>query len=167
MNDDKPWYRQSWPWLLIALPASSVAMGMVMLFTAVHGADPLVEDDWYKQGLAVNRDHQRDDAARRIGIEATLLADAGGLTLQVTASHGSLPDRVQLHLQHPTRGDADIDRVLLLENGTGKTGPLSLPAADHWYVVLESLPGTQPAWRINGTWASGDHRARIVPDDTP
>lgn len=42
---DLPWYRQFWPWFIIALPASAVVAGFITLWLAVSNPDHLVVDD--------------------------------------------------------------------------------------------------------------------------
>ncbi len=45
-----PWYRQFWPWFIIALPASAVIASFVSLWLAVSNPDHLVvTDDEYQQ----------------------------------------------------------------------------------------------------------------------
>ncbi|RPI42555.1 MAG: hypothetical protein EHM59_17550, partial [Betaproteobacteria bacterium] len=51
----KPWYREPWPWLLMAAPAAAVLAGAVTLALAIQSYDGLVAEDYYKQGLAVNQ----------------------------------------------------------------------------------------------------------------
>jgi hypothetical protein len=41
MNQN-PWYRQLWPWLIIAPPAASVAAGIALLCVAIASADGVV-----------------------------------------------------------------------------------------------------------------------------
>jgi hypothetical protein len=43
-----PWYRQFWPWFIIALPASAVIASFVSLWLAVSNPDQLVvtEDEY-------------------------------------------------------------------------------------------------------------------------
>jgi hypothetical protein len=41
-RDQRPWYRQFWPWFLIALPMIAVIGGIVTLIIAVRSSDPLV-----------------------------------------------------------------------------------------------------------------------------
>ena len=41
-EDTKPWYRQFWPWFIIALPASAVVAGLTTLWIAVQTTDSLV-----------------------------------------------------------------------------------------------------------------------------
>jgi hypothetical protein len=40
-----PWYRQFWPWVLIAIPLSAVIMGGITLWLALANPDYLVVDD--------------------------------------------------------------------------------------------------------------------------
>ena len=42
---DQPWYRQFWPWFIIALPASAVVAGLLTLWIAMSNPDYLVIDD--------------------------------------------------------------------------------------------------------------------------
>jgi len=45
-----PWYRQFWPWFIIALPTSAVIGSFVSLWLAVSNPDHLiVTDDEYQQ----------------------------------------------------------------------------------------------------------------------
>ncbi len=41
-TDTKPWYRQFWPWFLIALPLTSVVASFVTLWIAVTDADEVL-----------------------------------------------------------------------------------------------------------------------------
>lgn len=45
-----PWYRQFWPWFIIALPASAVIASFITLWLAISHPDQLVVDeDAYRQ----------------------------------------------------------------------------------------------------------------------
>ena len=45
-----PWYRQFWPWFIIALPASVVVASFFTLWLAISNPDQLViEDDEYQR----------------------------------------------------------------------------------------------------------------------
>ena len=41
----KPWYREPWPWVAIAIPGAAVLMGVTTLILAISNPDPLVVDD--------------------------------------------------------------------------------------------------------------------------
>ena len=63
-----PWYRQGWPWFLIALPATAVVGGIITAILAVRGFDGPVVADYYKQGLAINEEVARAQLARELAI---------------------------------------------------------------------------------------------------
>jgi len=55
---EKPWYRQFWPWALIAIPFAGVVVGTVVAVCAYRNADveivraeaiPLDKTSWQKQ----------------------------------------------------------------------------------------------------------------------
>jgi hypothetical protein len=46
MQAPKPWYRQGWPWLVMAPPAASVVAGVAMLWVAIATDDGLVPPDY-------------------------------------------------------------------------------------------------------------------------
>ena len=49
-GQDLPWYKQFWPWFIIALPASVVVASFFTLWLALSNPDPLViEGDEYQQ----------------------------------------------------------------------------------------------------------------------
>ena len=83
-EDSKPWYRQFWPWFLIALPGAIVVAGINMVFIAHDGADDLVVDEYYKDGLAINRKLEKLERAEQLGISASLAIS--GTTIIVTTS---------------------------------------------------------------------------------
>ena len=49
-GQDQPWYRQFWPWFIIALPASVVIASFFTLWLAISNPDPLViDEDQYRR----------------------------------------------------------------------------------------------------------------------
>lgn len=113
---EKPWYRQFWPWFIMALPASAVVAGISTVVIAVKNQDSLVRDDWYKEGRAINLNMARDNTAGQLGIVADIRIDA--ITGEVTAGlqHKKtplqLPAQLLLVFTHPTRAEADQTVVL-------------------------------------------------------
>ena len=63
MNDVTPWYKQFWPWFLMALPATAVVGGIITIVIAMTNPDGLVQDDYYKAGLGINRTLEREQQA--------------------------------------------------------------------------------------------------------
>jgi hypothetical protein len=139
----KPWYRQLWPWLLILGPASVIVAGAATMWLAFNGADGVVAEDYYKQGLAINRRLAREDAARAAGITARVELAQGAIRVQLS---GAAPEVVFVHLAHATRAGYDV-RLRLSRDASGAyEAPLDALPPGHWRVVIEDPRGT---WRID------------------
>ncbi len=41
---NRPWYRQTWPWILIAIPTIGMILSMITVSVAISGADADVRD---------------------------------------------------------------------------------------------------------------------------
>lgn len=155
----KPWYREPWPWILMAGPAIVVVAGFVTAWLAVRSSDGLVEDDYYKQGLAVNQRQARDHAAAERGLSAELIAGASGLDLRLFLSAQErfvAPESLLLKVVHPTRAGADQSVVLKKDAAGFYVGRLMAPLKGRWHVLLEDDGRT---WRIAGDWSSGEQAA--------
>ena len=155
------WYRQFWPWFLIALPASVVVASFFMLYLAIKHADTLVSDNYYRDGLAINQVLFQDARARELGLSAQMTFDLseGVLAINVSgdfSNNQNLPDVLTLQLLHPT--DADADRTIrVLAGGEGRyRGKLPVIPEHRFYLRL--MPGTiaeqndikLAEWRLNG-----------------
>lgn len=146
-----PWYREPWPWILMAGPAAVIVAGAVTIWLAVSGADGLVEDDYYKQGLAVNQRKQRDAEASLRGLAATVHLAADGRTVEVDfeAPGQARPPALRVSLAHPTRAGRDVDLVLPLGSNGRYRGQFAEPLTGRWYLSIDDA--TQ-AWRLSGEW---------------
>jgi hypothetical protein len=149
-----PWYRQFWPWALIALPATAVIASIATLIIAVKNPDGLVVGDYYKQGLAINQTLARDRHARFLGLHAEGRIDQSGrVLLQLSGQQPTVTERLKLSLLHPTRAHQDQIIWLNVEDANRETftGQLAQPGPGHWYVLLEP---EDEQWRLTGrlTW---------------
>lgn len=152
LSPARPWYREPWPWLLMVGPAAVIVAGVITAWLAVRSSDGLVEDDYYKQGLAVNQIIQRDREAVERGLSGALMLGSDGQQLRLHLVHrtGPVPGAtVRLHAMHPTR--AGEDRVVMLERGSDGlyAGSLSLGALGRRRIVVDE-PGA--GWRLVGDW---------------
>lgn len=152
----KPWYRERWPWLLMAGPFAVIVAGSVTAWLAVSSYDGLVDDDYYKQGLAVSQRVARDHRALELGINGEVVMQAEGGTREpelrvfLRANPGFVPpDQLALHVTHPTKKGLD-QLVDLRAIGTGLyAGRLSAPISGRWRFSLEDTAGE---WRLVGDW---------------
>lgn len=144
-HDTTPWFRQFWPWALIALPLSAVIGCIITITLALQDTDGLVVDDYYKQGLAINQTLERDRQALADGITAQITLDTTGLRLTLTSTQVIQPELITLRFLHATRANQDVE-LNLRHTGDG-VYQSALPAlvAGRWHVQLES-----DNWRIIG-----------------
>ncbi len=143
--DDTPWYRQFWPWVLIALPSCAVIAGITTVFIAMHDPDGLVVDDYYKAGLAINRSMERDRAAAERGIRGRLLIEHGALRVDLASAQGLMSEPVQVKLLHATRAGNDQNFQLAPSaEGGYRTDVATLPPG-RWIVHVDGAD-----WRIVG-----------------
>jgi hypothetical protein len=144
-----PWYREPWPWIIMAAPATAVVAGVITFAIAVNSFDGLVAEDYYKQGLAVNKQLARVHKAKELGLqgEIEIESHAGGAVRVDLRGQSAAKDDLVLTLSHPTRAGLD-QRVTLQPAGNdvyvGRIG--ALPAG-RWHVSVESASGQ---WRIRG-----------------
>lgn len=138
-----PWFRQPWPWLLASGPFAVVVAGCFTMALAFGGADGLVSDDYYKEGLAINRDLARERAARAMALEGTLALYQGRAHVALTAN-APLPDRLSLVFAHPTRVGEDRSIALAREPSGEWSAPLPPLATGRWRVQLSSRD-----WRVD------------------
>ena len=158
----RPWYREPIMWLVIAFPLTSVIVGFVSLALAIRSDDGMVEDDYYKQGMTINRVLARDKAAATQDLTGTVELDAARheLLVRLTARQAlTLPDNIQIKLMHATR--AGFDRSLVLPRQPDGTYRAPLPefVPGHWAVQL-----TAQDWRLTGSLSMpGDNRLVMRP----
>ncbi|MCB1696191.1 MAG: FixH family protein [Pseudomonadales bacterium] len=151
-GDSEPWYRQFWPWFLILLPASVVVAGLFTLYIANEGADDLVVDDYYKDGLAINRQLEKKQRSIDLGITATLHVSDSHVTARVT---GPVDDAtLTLLLSHPLESDRDFTVVLARIAPGIFQAVLPAEIAPRWHWILMS--GQPDAWRLDGDIAAHD-----------
>jgi hypothetical protein len=114
----------------------------VTTWLAVASSDGLVAEDYYKQGLAINKRLAREEAARANGISATIVVHEGQFRVTLT---GARPEALFAHLAHATRSGHD-QRLRLAPAGAG-VYEAELPAlpAGRWRIVIEDPRAT---WRI-------------------
>lgn len=140
----QPWYREPWPWILMAGPAAVIVAGAVTTWLAVVTSDGLVADDYYRRGLAINQELRRDRAVSELGITAVAEQDRGILRVRLEA-RGELPDAVFAQLVHATRAGQDQRlRLARVAPGIYEAGLPQLPPG-RWRVVIEDPQGE---WRI-------------------
>jgi hypothetical protein len=144
----QPWYREPWPWLLMAGPLIVIVAGVFTAWLAVKSSDGLVTEDYYKQGLAVGETLARSRHAEEMGLTAGLSLKADGVRVRLSSKAGMAPPpALSVTLSHPTRAGLD-QQSRLRRDGDAYIGAMHLPASGHWLVLIEDEERT---WRLMGS----------------
>lgn len=148
-----PWYREPWPWILMAGPAAVIVAGAVTLWLAVSSFDGLVDDDYYKQGLAVNQRVYRDREAWVRGVEVDLSVVNERILVGVLRQKtGTPPPVLRVRLAHPTSRDRDRMLNLALAADGGYRADAGEGLEGRWQVTVDDAEGR---WRLVGDWSVG------------
>lgn len=156
------WFRQFWPWFIIALPATVVVASIGMLIVALRNDDSTVRDDYYKEGLAINQQLASAERAQTLALRGAVALDAvtGELRVTLAGELDAWPDQLVLELNHPLDEDADFELLLRridgAERAAGSEGngvyraDLDRPLHGRWHLELHPL---DRSWRLRHTIA--------------
>lgn len=125
-----PWYRHPIVWLIIAIPATSVVVGITLLTLAIRVPESVVRDDYYQAGRTINIDLRATHRAAELGIAATLLGSPeDGWLMEVQQDQGTPSNMaVEVLFAHPTQAGKDVE--------------LSLPRTQSgWSALVEPIEG--------------------------
>jgi len=133
-------------WLLIAIPGAAVVVGAIMLVFAVRTNDGLVDDDYYRRGLEINRSLERDRVAVEQGVLAQFAYDhaTGSASVRLQGSREFVaPPAVNISFLHATR--EGYDRELVVRNEGEGFYPLHMQplVPGRWYVRIST-----DQWRV-------------------
>jgi hypothetical protein len=140
-NSARPWFREPWVWLIIALPASAVLGGIVTIWIAVESDDGLVQDDYYKHGMEINRTLDRDKAAVRYEIVANIIMSEAQNNIQIKLDANDKfvsPSSIKLSFLHPTIKGQDQIMVFHTDSGGVYAGALPSLIRGNWYLQIEA-----------------------------
>ena len=150
VTDTKPWYKQLWPWIIIAIPGTSVIMGIALVYVATQNKVSLVKDDYYKDGKAINQRIDKLIRARELGLTATLSfsRETGNFTVTIPQLDDSAPASLVLALIHPTLAERDETITLVRAPNRSYWAKLD-PAKQGFFNVQLTNPGLD--WELYGS----------------
>ncbi len=164
-EEDKNWKQEPLVWMLIAIPAAAVVMGVVMITLAIQSYSGLVVDDYYKKGKQINRVIARDKFAWELGLAAAIRFDGEGrVEVRFDPGVGVVPgEEIELSLVHATRPGLDRSLLLRREDRLLLGGNVSLQGEGRWNLYLQT-----PDWRLTGSLQHPQQsEAQLLPNFTP
>ncbi|WMW82276.1 FixH family protein [Undibacterium cyanobacteriorum] len=157
------WYKEPWLLLVIGGPLIVVCASVFTGMLAMRGADQVVAKDYYKQGLMINTNLQRDAKARELALTANMHLDLAkkSMTLQLQ-SKAAVPDSVQLSIATSGAEKGLVEEVvrrlpLKLTGGSSYQVDLSQVlqgknSLDLERVKLLHIKLETNEWRLTGDW---------------
>lgn len=144
----EPWYRQFWPWYIIGLLFLGVFGSGILVFSAIEHQDPIVIDDYYKEGLAINRTLDRQRAAEAMGLQAQADYNAakGELSIRLRANQDITAPLLKLYFMHATLANRDYSVTLVRQGTDIYRGQLKTLRPGNYDLKLE--PEDQ-VWRLD------------------
>jgi hypothetical protein len=118
-----------------------VLAGAATWWIAASGAAGLVAADYYRPGLAVNRQLEREAPARALGLRAEVELGGGRIRVRL---EGAAPAALFVHLAHRTRAGYD-QRLRLARVGEYYEAAMTPLAPGGWRVLIED---PRSSWRV-------------------
>jgi len=152
LQEQPPWYRQFWPWFLIGPPLVVVIAGFNMLYIALKYPHSMVDDQYYKQGLAINQSLDQDRRAAELNLSAEIVfrwlnnRDAAQVEVSLSGM-ASYPQQLTLLLLHP--GSQSLDQTLDLKQLEAGQYSAQLTQQYQYRYYLRLQPADK-SWRLNG-----------------
>ncbi len=107
-------------------------------------------DEYYKEGLAINRRLEKHQRASDLGIAANLAITGNEIVVSTTGPVTA--ERLTLLLSHPLESNQDF-QIALVQSVPGEyRGRLSAPVAERWHWAL--LEEGEALWRLDGSITS-------------
>jgi len=128
------------------LPASVVVAGLSTAYIANRHADDLVVDDYYKEGLTINRRIEKKRRATDLSLSARLQFSDEAVTVAIVGPVEA--SKLRLLLSHPLEADEDFAVALSKVSPGHYRGVLEHKIAPHWYWILETQQ--ENGWRLDG-----------------
>jgi hypothetical protein len=165
-EDTDPWYRQFWPWFIMALPASAVVAGLYTVWIAMQTTDSLVVRSDDGMTVVTERNMAAEREANRLGLHALvdINPETGAIIVTLSsAANVDLPKSLALQMRHPTMAsrDASIELLRAMPNSSGEAtwaGHFLTPPSGRHFVILSS----DNTWRLSAEW-SGQPQFQLDP----
>jgi hypothetical protein len=159
------WHREPWLILVLGGPLFVVCASLWTASIAIRGADQVVAKDYYRQGLMINTNIQRDEKARQMQLKGQLSLDLkAGLIQMQLAANTALPESVNLSLASSGKEEDSVDEIIrrlpLKQVSSGiYVGDLSqIQHFKNGSIKLLHVKLETNDWRLTGDWLAPESK---------
>ncbi len=162
--DTEPWYKQGWPWALIAIPVLTVIAGVTTFIIANDTADTLVQDDYYKKGLAINSRLERFELAQSMSLVAEVDIDISSSLISIKLNSGNnhltqISEELSINFFHPTLKTKDQSFKLNQLSTNEYVAEIINLEQSYWHIQIEDNTQT---WLLKARWLYPDKTKLII-----
>lgn len=173
-----PWYKQKWPWLIMSLPFLTIIAGIITYNIAANKPASLVNDDYFKEGLAINKSLGRQRIARELGLIAEFSVDTESklLTINLKKNAANLKKNTNnnmsaeensnlisshliLSFSHPTQQKHDKKIQLSPITETEFVAELPEIVQADWHINLRD---NSDLWEIKSRWLYPQNQSLLI-----
>ncbi|MDX3774549.1 FixH family protein [Chromatiaceae bacterium AAb-1] len=147
-EDTKPWYKQLWPWILIAIPVATFVKAIHTVIVMNKHQPELITDDYYKEGKAINMQLEKYREAALRNMEAYVLV-AGNRAIVRFKENAVLDDTIHLDFYHPTIGANDFALDAERSGALLYVATLPLTPTGKWRLVVSDHT---KEWKLRATF---------------
>ncbi|MGF1765403.1 FixH family protein [Aliivibrio kagoshimensis] len=108
----KPWYKQFWPWFLLALPLAAVIGSFTTLAIFTKNQVSLVAEDYYKKGKGINVDLSRLKVADELELNASIVSDDKMVIIRFNKGQLQSYPSLKVTMTHRTLADKDFSQMV-------------------------------------------------------
>lgn len=152
------WYKEPWMLLVLGGPVIVVIAAIITGVIAWQGEDKVVSRDYYKQGININRDLQKDAKASELKILAESRFDQSSRKISLRLEgKTTFPESILFSISTSSAAstyEANQKIKLLQTKPKVFEGKLTAPSAKKnlWHVQIEAAD-----WRLTGNWLDPEH----------
>ncbi|MCU4674530.1 FixH family protein [Catenovulum sp. 2E275] len=138
-SSTSPWYKEPWPWVLIAIILIPMLVAAVRLSIYNDYKVEMVVDDYYKKGKSINQEFAREKLAKTYNLSALVNFTEHNIVLDLNHNEQA-PEIASLIISfyHSTQGFKDFN-LMATARADGKFTAV-LPEKDlsgKWQLTLE------------------------------
>lgn len=157
------WYQEPWMLLVLGGPAVVVVAAIFTFYIAWQGEDNVLTKDYYRQGINIDNDINRDAKADEYRMLANVKVDSAGKTQLHLEGNTNLPATILMVVSSYAQGSEfeALQKINLTKVKAGEyEGSVKIPSpANAENLELWHVKVIGPDWRLTADWHDPLHSA--------